>query len=198
MCRCQARRIDSCDAPLPPCIHGSCDAPRSRIMGCHSLRRHCILQTWRSRARTRRFRCPTCPARSSQRCGRSQHPHDPTFQFRANGSGGQHLPSVQIRSDHFSAGAAPFSDESPGLLGHLWGRRTHQAGVAFHSFTLQVIEYSKYHVDSSKKSDGEDKPAKSEEEVKIWDTEFVKVDQGTLFELILVCCHAFLFWCPFA
>ena len=30
------------------------------------------------------------------------------------------------------------------------------------------------------------KPAKSEDEVKTWDTEFCKVDQGTLFELILV------------
>lgn len=112
--------------------------------------------------------------------------------------GRQHLPLVQIRSDHFGAGATPFSNESLGLLGYLWGRRIHQAGIVWRSFTLQVIEYSKYHVDSSKKSDGEEKPAKSEEEVKIWDTEFVKVDQGTLFELILVCRHAFLFWCPFA
>jgi S-phase kinase-associated protein 1 len=32
----------------------------------------------------------------------------------------------------------------------------------------------------------EDKPAKSEDEVKQWDTEFVKVDQATLFDLILV------------
>lgn len=30
------------------------------------------------------------------------------------------------------------------------------------------------------------KAAKSEDEVKSWDTEFCKVDQGTLFELILV------------
>lgn len=29
------------------------------------------------------------------------------------------------------------------------------------------------------------KPLKSEEEIKAWDTEFTKVDQGTLFELIL-------------
>jgi S-phase kinase-associated protein 1 len=49
----------------------------------------------------------------------------------------------------------------------------------------KVIEYCKYHVDAAKKPDGEDKPAKSEDEVKSWDSEFVKVDQGTLFELIL-------------
>ena len=48
----------------------------------------------------------------------------------------------------------------------------------------KVIEYCKYHVDAEKKAD--EKPAKTEEEIKTWDTEFVKVDQSTLFELILV------------
>ncbi|KAF5827896.1 E3 ubiquitin ligase [Dunaliella salina] len=48
----------------------------------------------------------------------------------------------------------------------------------------KVIEYCKYHVDANKKGpDG--KPAKSEEDVKHWDAEFVKVDQSTLFDLIL-------------
>jgi S-phase kinase-associated protein 1 len=47
----------------------------------------------------------------------------------------------------------------------------------------KVIEYCKYHVEANKKT--EDKPNKSEEEVKAWDTEFVKVDQATLFDLIL-------------
>ena len=48
----------------------------------------------------------------------------------------------------------------------------------------KVIEYCKYHVDS-KKADG-DKPSKLDDDIKAWDMEFVKVDQGTLFELILV------------
>jgi S-phase kinase-associated protein 1 len=48
----------------------------------------------------------------------------------------------------------------------------------------KVIEYCKFHVDAAKKPDG--KPAKNEDEVKQWDTEFVKVDQATLFDLILV------------
>ena len=49
----------------------------------------------------------------------------------------------------------------------------------------KVIEYCKYHVDADKT--GEDgAPAVKEEASKAWDTEFVKVDQGTLFELILV------------
>ena len=54
----------------------------------------------------------------------------------------------------------------------------------------KVIEYCKFHVAAEKKVD--DKPAKGEEEVKNYDTEFVKVDQGTLFELILVCAHAYI------
>mmetsp|Transcript_25054 Transcript_25054/g.54516 ORF Transcript_25054/g.54516 Transcript_25054/m.54516 type:complete len:157 (-) Transcript_25054:314-784(-) len=47
----------------------------------------------------------------------------------------------------------------------------------------KVIEYCKYRVDSSKGSD--DKPTVADEEKKQWDMDFVKVDQATLFELIL-------------
>ena len=47
----------------------------------------------------------------------------------------------------------------------------------------KVIEYCKYKVDSKKKkSDG---TQLSEEDIKNWENEFVKVDQGTLFQLIL-------------
>lgn len=52
----------------------------------------------------------------------------------------------------------------------------------------KVIEYCKYHVDARKKTDA-DKPSKLDDDVKAWDMEFVKVDQGTLFELILVRGH---------
>lgn len=48
----------------------------------------------------------------------------------------------------------------------------------------KVIEYCKYHVDNQKTS--EDKPATPEDEIKAWDADFVKVDQATLFDLILV------------
>jgi S-phase kinase-associated protein 1 len=47
----------------------------------------------------------------------------------------------------------------------------------------KVIEYCKYHVDNQKTS--EDKPATPEDEIKAWDADFVKVDQATLFDLIL-------------
>lgn len=46
----------------------------------------------------------------------------------------------------------------------------------------KVIEYCSYHVEAGKQL--EDKST-SEEDVKSWDTDFVKVDQATLFELIL-------------
>jgi S-phase kinase-associated protein 1 len=49
----------------------------------------------------------------------------------------------------------------------------------------KVIEYCKYHVDADA-AGADGAPAVKEEDAKAWDTDFVKVDQGTLFELILV------------
>jgi S-phase kinase-associated protein 1 len=48
----------------------------------------------------------------------------------------------------------------------------------------KVIEYCRYHVEAARKG-ADDKPLKSEDDVKAWDAEFVKVDQATLFDLIL-------------
>ncbi|GAB4838538.1 SCF ubiquitin ligase complex protein SKP1b [Ancistrocladus abbreviatus] len=45
----------------------------------------------------------------------------------------------------------------------------------------KVIEYCKKHVESTKSDD-----RAADEELKQWDAEFVKVDQNTLFDLILV------------
>merc|ERR1712023_235015 len=47
----------------------------------------------------------------------------------------------------------------------------------------KVIEYCTSHVDA--KAAAADKGSKGDDDTKAWDTEFVKVDQGTLFELIL-------------
>ncbi|XP_022144285.1 SKP1-like protein 1A [Momordica charantia] len=46
----------------------------------------------------------------------------------------------------------------------------------------KVIEYCKKHVESPKP---EDRAASVDDDLKTWDTEFVKVDQATLFDLIL-------------
>jgi len=48
----------------------------------------------------------------------------------------------------------------------------------------KVVEYCKFHVEAARKIEG-DKTAKSEDEVKAWDAEFMKIDQATLFDLIL-------------
>jgi len=48
----------------------------------------------------------------------------------------------------------------------------------------KVIEYCKYHVTAQSAGEGE-KASAGEEDLKNWDTEFVKVDQSTLFDLIL-------------
>ncbi|RYR60664.1 hypothetical protein Ahy_A04g017722 isoform A [Arachis hypogaea] len=48
------------------------------------------------------------------------------------------------------------------------------------SILAKVIEYCKKHVDAAA---SEEKP--SDEDLKMWDAEFVKVDQATLFDLIL-------------
>lgn len=65
----------------------------------------------------------------------------------------------------------------------------------------KVIEYCKKHVESASKAaaagGGDEKTA--EEDLKGWDSDFVKVDQATLFDLILVCISCFYifhFACP--
>ena len=51
----------------------------------------------------------------------------------------------------------------------------------------KVIEYCKKHVDAAaSKTDAVDGGASSDDDLKAWDAEFMKIDQATLFELILV------------
>ena len=52
----------------------------------------------------------------------------------------------------------------------------------------KVIEYCKKHVEAPKSAAAsEDRSTSSDDDLKAWDAEFVKVDQATLFDLILVC-----------
>ncbi|OMO87387.1 SKP1 component [Corchorus capsularis] len=46
----------------------------------------------------------------------------------------------------------------------------------------KVIEYCKKHVEAPK---SDDRSASVEDELKLWDADFVRVDQATLFDLIL-------------
>ncbi|CAK8574908.1 unnamed protein product [Lathyrus sativus] len=48
----------------------------------------------------------------------------------------------------------------------------------------KVIEYCKKHVEAAAAADSDEWPA-DENTIKIWDAEFVKVDQDTLFDLML-------------
>lgn len=48
----------------------------------------------------------------------------------------------------------------------------------------KVIEYCQFHVDAEARDD-DDKPKKSDEEIKSFDNEYMKVDQSTLYDLIL-------------
>lgn len=48
----------------------------------------------------------------------------------------------------------------------------------------KVIEYCKKHTEAAK--GGEDRSSNADDDLKAWDAEFVKVDQATLFDLILV------------
>ncbi|KAJ9172634.1 hypothetical protein P3X46_015849 [Hevea brasiliensis] len=52
----------------------------------------------------------------------------------------------------------------------------------------KVIEYCKKHVETPK---SDDRSSSADDGLKDWDAEFVKVDQATLFDLILVCCQLF-------
>lgn len=60
---------------------------------------------------------------------------------------------------------------------------------------VKVIEYCKYYVENQKIS--EDRLVILEDDIKVWDVEFVKVDQQILYDLILVCLEfllVFVYW----
>ncbi|KAL5986058.1 SKP1-like protein 1A [Asimina triloba] len=49
----------------------------------------------------------------------------------------------------------------------------------------KVIEYCKKHVEAAASKNPEDRATTAEDDLKSWDADFVKVDQATLFDLIL-------------
>lgn len=61
----------------------------------------------------------------------------------------------------------------------------------------KVVEYCMKHVEAASGSKSEDRPSPataSDDDLKAWDAEFVKVDQATLFDLILVSHSHLLSW----
>ncbi|KAK9804693.1 hypothetical protein WJX72_000183 [[Myrmecia] bisecta] len=48
----------------------------------------------------------------------------------------------------------------------------------------KVFEYAEYHLDAGKETDG-DKPTKSEEEIKQWDADFLRDNEGALVKLCM-------------
>jgi S-phase kinase-associated protein 1 len=51
----------------------------------------------------------------------------------------------------------------------------------------KVIQWCTYHKDDPPPAEDDENKEKRTDDISSWDTEFLKVDQGTLFELILVC-----------
>ncbi|CAL9072307.1 unnamed protein product [Musa textilis] len=49
----------------------------------------------------------------------------------------------------------------------------------------KIIEYCRKHVDAAASKSSDDASKAADDELKTWDAEFVKVDQATLFDLIL-------------
>ncbi len=51
----------------------------------------------------------------------------------------------------------------------------------------QVIQWCTHHKDDPPPPEDDENKEKRTDDIPVWDQEFLKVDQGTLFELILVC-----------
>lgn len=53
----------------------------------------------------------------------------------------------------------------------------------------QVIQWCTHHKDDPPPPEDDENKEKRTDDIPVWDQEFLKVDQGTLFELILVCAY---------
>lgn len=53
----------------------------------------------------------------------------------------------------------------------------------------KVIQWATYHKDDPPPPEDDDNKEKRTDDISSWDADFLKVDQGTLFELILVSVH---------
>ncbi|VDN45517.1 unnamed protein product [Gongylonema pulchrum] len=60
------------------------------------------------------------------------------------------------------------------------------------SILKKVIQWCQYHKDDPIPPDDSENKEKRTDDIPSWDVEFLKVDQGTLFELILASAYLFL------
>ena len=58
--------------------------------------------------------------------------------------------------------------------------------VRIYVYALQVIEWASHHKDDPPPPEDDENKEKRTDDIEPWDQDFLKVDQGTLFELILV------------
>ena len=56
----------------------------------------------------------------------------------------------------------------------------------------KVIQWCTYHKDDPPPPEDDENKEKRTDDISSWDAEFLKVDQGTLFELILVSCSLYM------
>lgn len=66
-------------------------------------------------------------------------------------------------------------------------------GCVFVISILQVIQWCTHHKDDPPPPEDDENKEKRTDDIPVWDQEFLKVDQGTLFELILVCFYYVFF-----
>lgn len=64
--------------------------------------------------------------------------------------------------------------------------RVYKTHVQVTFFNLKVIQWCTHHKDDPPPPEDDENKEKRTDDIPVWDQEFLKVDQGTLFELILV------------
>ncbi|RYQ79387.1 hypothetical protein Ahy_Scaffold6g108124 [Arachis hypogaea] len=103
------------------------------------------------------------------------HDHSGSFGisgFNNNGYGNQNFSGATVNSGYYSA-----DRNSAIIFGHFYLVNLKHLTS---KILVKVIEYCKKHVDAAASEEKQ-----SEEDIKMWDAKFVKVDQATLFNLIL-------------
>lgn len=68
----------------------------------------------------------------------------------------------------------------------IFGSLVKTVSFIFVYVSFQVIQWCTHHKDDPPPPEDDENKEKRTDDIPVWDQEFLKVDQGTLFELILV------------